>query len=114
MKFKIKSLYLTVLSGIILLMSSLTAFADTPEVTSIEGSKIFKGAKNMFTDATNALMIISPIATVLLCAYFLTRKGAADEMDQKKWHTRFLLALLCGMGATLASVFVGVFQYYFK
>jgi purine-cytosine permease-like protein len=77
-------------------------------------SKIAEGVKNLITDITKWLLIISPIATVLFVIYYLIRKGMADEMEHKKWNSRIVTAVICGIGAVIASVTLNMLIAYFK
>ncbi len=86
-----------------------TAFA-----TDFGNSKLATGTEALINDVTKWLMVISPIATVLFVVYFLIRKSAADEMDAKKWNNRIVVALVCCVGAVLASAIVNLLVGYYK
>ncbi len=86
-----------------------TAFA-----TDFGDSKLATGTEALINDVTKWLMVISPIATVLFVVYFLIRKSAADEMDAKKWNNRIVVALVCCIGAVLASAIVNLLVGYYQ
>ena len=85
----------------------------TPAHAGIAGSKIGTGLNRLISDISAYLKVISPITMVVLLIYFFIRKGMADEMDAKKWNTRIVTAIVCCVGAFVASVIVDLAQAYF-
>jgi heme/copper-type cytochrome/quinol oxidase subunit 2 len=81
---------------------------------SVQNSKLVTGTKQLFQDATAALLILAPIFGVLLIIYFLIRKSAADEVDQKKWNTRITIVVICVVGCVLASALINVIISYYQ
>ena len=82
--------------------------------TDIQTSQLFTGTKNLINDATKALMILIPVVAVLLVGYFFIRKGAADEMDQKKWQNRIQTVLICTVFGLMASVLINIISHYYQ
>ena len=94
----------------------LTVFLLTPSAVfaeDIQSSKIFTGTMKLLEDSGIALMIAAPIAGVPILAYFWARRGAADEMDQKGWNKRILVALISMVGVELTGVIISVVMYYY-
>lgn len=83
-------------------------------VTEIEGSKLAKGTQKLIADATTWLMVLAPVVAGLLIIYFCIRRSAADEMDQKKWNSRIIAAIVSCIGAVLGSATLGVIVGYYK
>ncbi len=81
---------------------------------SIESSNLGKGLKNLFNDASAYLLVLSPIIGGLFALYFLIRKNAADEQDQKQWNKRLIITGICVVGAVLVSGTINVITGYFK
>ncbi|SHN87937.1 hypothetical protein [Desulfitobacterium chlororespirans] len=109
MKSKKKILVLTVmLMAVFLLVLVPGALAED-----IQSSKIFTGSMKFLEDVGKALMILGPVAGVPIVAYFWFRRGAADEMDQKTWNKRIIVALISIVGVELTSVLINVFLYYY-
>lgn len=105
-KLSLKKMYISLLSLMLTMQTSV--FADD-----IASSKAVTGTKKLIADATAAAAGLALISTVLIVVVCFIRKGAADEMDQKKWHTRIIIAIVCGVCATLSSALVSmVFSYY--
>ena len=79
----------------------------------IQRTKFFTGTQKLIQDATAVLLILAPIITILAVGYFFIRKGSADEMDYKKWHTRITTAIVCCIGVITASILINlVIGYY--
>ena len=95
------------------LTSATLAMCTTPAYASIADSKIGTGLNKLITDLSAYLKIISPITMIVLLVYFFIRKGMADEMDAKKWNSRITTAIVCCVGAFVASVIVDLAQGYF-
>ena len=71
--------------------------------TGVEDSQIVTGTEQLIGDLTNWLMILAPVVSGLLIIYFCIRRGMADEMDQKKWNNRIVVAVVSCIGAVLGS-----------
>jgi len=101
----------TVIAAIILILFSqnIVLAADT-----IESSKLGIGLKNLLTDASNYMLMIVPIVSVAIVAYFFVRKAASDEMDHKRWQSRINTAIICGICAEVASAIINLAAGYFK
>lgn len=76
-------------------------------------SKVATGTKSLITDIGKWLLIIAPIAGTLVCVYFFIRRGAADEMDQKKWNDRIKTAIISTIGAVVISGLIVLLASYY-
>ena len=52
--------------------------------------------------------------TGLLIIYFCIRRGMADEMDQKKWNNRIVVAVVSCIGAVLGSATLNLILGYYQ
>lgn len=96
------------------LTTLLFLFSGTPVyATGIGGSQIAKGTEKLIQDATTWLMILAPVAAGLLIIYFCIRRSAADEMDQKKWNNRIIVAVVSCIGAVLGSATLNLIIGYY-
>ena len=102
--------------AVISAMSLITAlvFAPSAFAAGINDSTIVTGTEKLIGDLTTWLMILAPIVTVLLIIYFCIRRSAADEMDQKKWNNRIMVAVVSCIGAVLASALVNLIIGYYR
>lgn len=94
---------------VIFLMNSQTAYAS-----SISQSRLALGTERLIKDATSWLMILAPILAGLLIIYFCIRRSAADEMDQKKWNNRIVVAIISCIGAVLGSATLNIIIGYYR
>lgn len=94
---------------VIFLMNSRTAYAS-----SISQSRLALGTERLIKDATSWLMILAPILAGLLIIYFCIRRSAADEMDQKKWNNRIVVAIISCIGAVLGSATLNIIIGYYR
>ena len=46
--------------------------------------------------------------------YFCIRRGMADEMDQKKWNNRIVVAVVSCIGAVLGSATLNLILGYYQ
>ena len=60
------------------------------------------------------LMILAPVVAGLLIIYFCIRRSAADEMDQKKWNNRIVVAIVSCIGAVLGSATLNIIIGYYQ
>ncbi|MDL2233520.1 hypothetical protein LJC63_08075 [Ruminococcaceae bacterium OttesenSCG-928-L11] len=97
---------LTVLT--LTLMQPMTAYA------AVTDSQIVKGTENLIKDVTTWLMVLAPVAAGLLIIYFCIRRSASDEMDQKKWNNRIVVAVVSCIGAVLGSATLNLILGYYK
>jgi len=79
----------------------------------IASSKFGTGFINLANDASAFLLIASPIIGGVCALYFLIRKNAADEQDQKKWNSRLIITGFCVVGAVLVTGTINVVTSYF-
>ena len=91
------------------MLQSQTAFA-----TGVSDSKLATGTVKLIGDVTTWLMVLAPIAAGLLIIYFCIRRSAADEMDQKKWNNRIVVAVVSCIGAILGSATLNMIIGYYK
>lgn len=106
------------------LRSRLAAFAVivyialmTPQrayAADVADSQIVKGTEKLINDVTTWLMILAPVVAGLLIIYFCIRRSAADEMDQKKWNNRIVVAIVSCIGAVLGSATLNLILGYYK
>jgi hypothetical protein len=80
----------------------------------VRNSQIVKGTENLINDITTWLMILAPVLSGLLIIYFCIRRSAADEMDQKKWNNRIVVAIVSCVGAVLGSATLNLIVGYYK
>jgi len=104
-----KKLSALAFSAFLMLATSMPAYAS-----GIGGSKIVKGTEKLIGDVTTWLMVLAPIVAGLLIIYFCIRRSAADEMDQKKWNTRIIAAIVSCIGAILGSATLNLIIGYYK
>ena len=96
-------------SAFFMLTAPVTAYAS-----GISGSPIVTGTERLIGDVTTWLMVLAPIVAGLLIIYFCIRRSAADEMDQKKWNTRIIAAVVSCIGAILGSATLNLIIGYYK
>ncbi|MFI3238741.1 MAG: hypothetical protein R3Y47_12085 [Lachnospiraceae bacterium] len=94
---------------IMLQMMPMTAYAS-----SVGSSKIATGTEDLIKDVTTWLMVLAPVVAGLLIIYFCIRRSAADEMDQKKWNNRIMVAVVSCIGAVLGSATLNVIIGYYQ
>lgn len=80
----------------------------------VNDSQIVKGTENLIKDVTTWLMVLAPVAAGMLIIYFCIRRSAADEMDQKKWNNRIVVAIVSCIGAVLGSATLNLILGYYK
>ena len=98
------------LTTFLMLQSSTTAYA----AGGISNSQIAKGTEKLIQDATTWLMVLAPVVAGLLIIYFCIRRSAADEMDQKKWNNRIVVAIVSCIGAVLGSATLNIIIGYYQ
>ena len=108
-KTKYRAVVMSVMTALILFQTTIPAYA-----TDIAGSQIAKGTEKLISDATTWLMILAPVFAGLLIIYFCIRRSAADEMDQKKWNNRIIVAVISCVGAVLGSATLNIIIGYYK
>jgi ABC-type molybdate transport system permease subunit len=80
----------------------------------VSESKIAKGTEKLIQDVTTWLMLLAPVVAGLLIIYFCIRRSAADEMDQKKWNNRIVVAIVSCIGAVLGSATLNLIIGYYQ
>lgn len=80
----------------------------------IGNSKLAKGTEKLISDATTWLMVLAPVVAGLMIIYFCICRSAADEMDQKKWNNRIVVAIVSCIGAVLGSATLNIIVGYYK
>lgn len=108
-KSKLRAAVVTGSAALFMLANSITAYA-----ASISDSQIAKGTEKLIQDATTWLMVLAPVVAGLLIIYFCIRRSAADEMDQKKWNNRIVVAVVSCIGAVLGSATLNIIIGYYK
>lgn len=108
---KSKAVGAGLLTAFLMLQNSTVAYAAGG---GIGGSQIAKGTEKLIQDATTWLMILAPVVAGLLIIYFCIRRSAADEMDQKKWNNRIVVAIVSCIGAVLGSATLNIIIGYYQ
>ena len=98
------------LTAFLMLQNSTFAYA----AGGIGNSQIAKGTEKLIQDATTQLMVLAPVVAGLLIIYFCIRRSAADEMDQKKWNNRIVVAIVSCIGAVLGSATLNIIIGYYQ
>ena len=80
----------------------------------VQDSQIGKGTEQLIGDVTTWLMVLAPVVAGLLIIYFCIRRGMADEMDQKKWNNRIVVAVVSCIGAVLGSATLNLILGYYQ
>lgn len=109
MKRKARAVSMGLLTAFLMLQNTVTAHA-----AGIQGSQIVTGTEKLIGDATTWLMILAPVVAGLLIIYFCIRRSAADEMDQKKWNNRIVVAIVSCIGAVLGSATLNIIIGYYQ
>ena len=97
-------------------MTTLAVFFMTAVPASAAGvtdSQIVKGTEKLIGDLTTWLMILAPVVAGLLIIYFCIRRSAADEVDQKKWNNRIVVAVVSCIGAVLGAATLNLILGYY-
>lgn len=115
---KLKKLQYSAMAFLFFCCQAIHSHASGPALTGTGGdlatSKLVTGTKKLINDASMTGMILAPFIAVGLIVYFFIRKGAADEMDQKKWSSRIWVTLFCLVGVELAGVIIGLVTKYYN
>lgn len=80
----------------------------------ISQSKLATGTEKLIGDAATWLMVLAPVVARLLIIYFCIRRSTADEMDQKKWNNRIVVAIVSCIGAVLGSATLSIIIGYYQ
>ncbi len=110
-KAKSKAVGAGLLTALLMLQNSTVAYAAGG---GIGNSQIAKGTEKLIQDATTWLMVLAPVVAGLLIIYFCIRRSAADEMDQKKWNNRIVVAIVSCIGAVLGSASLNIIIGYYQ
>ncbi len=97
------------MAAFLMLANSTTVYAS-----GISQSKLATGTEKLIGDATTWLMVLVPVVAGLLIIYFCIRRSAADEMDQKKWNNRIVVAIVSCIGAVLGSATLNIIIGYYQ
>lgn len=93
----------------VMLMSAVPASA----AGNLQDSEIVKGTEKLIGDVTTWLMVLAPVVAGMLIIYFCIRRAAADEVDQKKWNNRIVVAVVSCIGAVLGSALLNLILGYY-
>lgn len=80
----------------------------------IQGTKLVTGTEKLIGDITNWLLILAPVVTIVMVAYYLIRKSASDDMDAKRWDSRVKVAIISCIGVVVMSGLINVLVGYYK
>lgn len=105
-----KKLSIAICAAYIVVATVTPAFA----APSVSDSKLAKGTEKLIQDVTTWLMVLAPVVAGLLIIYFCIRRSAADEMDQKKWNNRIVVAIVSCIGAVLGSATLNLLIGYYQ
>lgn len=86
----------------------------TQTIYGISQSNLATGTLELIGDTTTWLVIAAPVVTILLVIYFLIRRAASDEMDQKTWNKRITVAIVSCIMAVLAAGLINVIIGYYR
>lgn len=106
---KLRKSFAALLASISCVMLNISAFASG----GLESSVAVTGTMKFLNDATGVLLIAAPVIGVICIMYFAIRHGAADEMDQKKWKQRIIVAAVSVLIAVLASALINTLTSYY-
>ncbi len=111
-KGKCKKLMKT--AGAMMAELAVSVMTTTPAyASSVNDSQIVKGTQKLINDVTTWLMVLAPVVAGLLIIYFCIRRSAADEIDQKKWNNRIVVAIVSCIGAILGSATLNLILGYY-
>jgi nitric oxide reductase large subunit len=112
-KKRVKKIFKIAITGVLSMLITLR-FSPSVFAADLKDSNVVKGTEKLIGDITSWLMILAPVVTVMLVIYFAIRRSAADEMDQKKWNNRIMVAVVSCIGAVLASALVNLIIGYYQ
>lgn len=110
---KLKKWYRTAGTGLTTLAVSIMS-AVPAAAAGVKDSEIVKGTEKLIKDVTSWLMLLAPVVAGMLIIYFCIRRSAADEVDQKKWNNRIVVAVISCIGAVLGSATLNLILGYFS
>ena len=99
----------TLVLALVLSMMVISSYA----AGEFENSAIAIGIKNLISDVSLWLVILSPIVGAAACVACLIRRGMSDEQDGKMWTKRAKTAVLCGVGGMMVSGVITLISSYF-
>lgn len=105
----LKKIVAVIYAAVTMAALNVSAFAS-----GLESSVAVTGTKKLLNDISNVLLVVAPIAGVVCVTYFAVRHGAADEMDQKKWKQRIVVAIVSVIVAVLASALITTLVGYYQ
>ena len=94
-------------------MSAVISVAANAE-GGLAASKAVTGTKALLNDISNILLVVAPLVGTACIVYFAVRHGAAEEMDQKKWKQRMIVAAVSVVVAVVASALINVLVGYYQ
>lgn len=94
-------------------MSAVISVATNAE-GGLAASKAVTGTKALLNDISNILLVVAPLVGTACIVYFAVRHGAAEEMDQKKWKQRMIVAAVSVVVAVVASALINVLVGYYQ
>lgn len=94
--------------------SVIIAVAANAEGGDLASSKAVTGTKALLGDLSSILLVVAPLVGTACIIYFAVRHGAADEMDQKKWKQRIIVAAVSIVVAVVASALINVLVSYYQ
>jgi len=111
---KLKKVVATVSAAITSTMLTVGAYAAQPTTGGeLASSKAYTGTQSLLNDLSGILLVAAPIVGTACIIYFAIRRSAADEMDQKKWNQRIIIAIVSIIIAVVASSLISVITSYY-
>lgn len=98
------------MAAVSFVIGAVSAYADG----GLAGSVAVTGTQRLLGDLSNILLIVAPLIGTACIIYFAVRHGAADEMDQKKWKQRIIVAAVSIVVAVVASALINVLIGYYQ
>jgi ABC-type molybdate transport system permease subunit len=102
-------------AGVVVMTAAAAVLAAMPaSAAGIQGSQLVTGTQKLIGDVTTWLMVLAPVVSGLLIIYFCIRRSAADEIDQKKWNNRIVVAIVSCIGAVIGSATLNLIIGYYS
>lgn len=109
-----KNLLTTIKTVTTALLTSLI-FTSNTYASTIKGSKLYTGTTKIFTDLSDALIVLAPIVGGAFVVYFFLRRShSADDQERKAWDKKITGAFIGIIGAISASAIIKVVIAYYQ
>lgn len=101
-------LYTVVLTAI----TQINVYASSSQ-NALENSKLVTGTMNLLSDAFAVICVVSLVAGGLACAYFLFRRGLADNQKKEEWNERIKTSVVCTILIPMVSGLLALILSYY-